>query len=288
MKYPITILGEIHFSFRFIIELIKRNIVPETIIIKESNYEKFDCNVFGIEDEWTKMYKKYYLLWKQTLKEICHINRIRLILTKDIQSVTSSNKYLITAGLSTILRKEVIEQYEFPLNVHPSILPYFKGPQPEAQMIVNNENYFGVTIHFLTEQIDSGDIYFQRPLNSGIMNVYELEIEEAKIASIGIKNIIKNRISLKTDKRLGSYYSYLKEEELSLKNKKTSELKNLLRLLPEEFPYLSNGKEIIYPIEISDKKTGMKIETGTDSIYLKKWVEKTSAHNIVYKSLGSK
>ncbi|MCF8306026.1 MAG: hypothetical protein K9I71_06475 [Ignavibacteriales bacterium] len=287
MKYPITILGEIHFSYRVIYELIQNKIIPEIIIINNNSYEKFDKNIFKIKDNWTSVYKEYHLNWRKKLIKICKTYEIKLFITTDIVSVISYNKYLIVAGFSTILKNDILQYFELPLNIHPSLLPYFKGPQPEAQMIFNNQNYFGVTIHFITKQIDSGDIYFQQMFLPQNMNIYELEIVEGKIASIGIKNILSNQHIVKRANGVGSYFSFLKNEELCINNKKNTVINSLLRLLPEEFPYLIDSKQIIYPIELSDKKTEKVIDTGVDRIYLYKWIEKTSAHKIVYKSLGS-
>jgi hypothetical protein len=108
MKYPITILGEIHFSYRVIIELLKKKIIPETIIIKDSSFEKFDNGIFNIEDNWTSIYKNYHVSWKQNLIDNCKIYRIKLFITSDIQSIISPNKYLIVAGFSTILKNDIL------------------------------------------------------------------------------------------------------------------------------------------------------------------------------------
>jgi len=271
MRYPITILGEIHFSYRVIFELLKNNIIPDTIIIKESNFAKIDVSIFNIEDTWTNIYKDYHLNWRHNLIDCCKKHSIKLFITNDIQSVVKPNKYLIVAGFSTILKNSLLQFFETPLNIHPSILPHFRGPQPEAQMIFNNQDYFGVTIHLITKQIDSGDIYFQQELPSQKMNIYELEITEGKIASQGIEKILLNKNEIRKSKKTGSYFSFLKNEELCVNEKTASEINELLRLLPEEFPYLKNGEEIIYPIELSNKETKKAVDTGVEIIYLTKW-----------------
>lgn len=49
-------------------------------------------------------------------------------------------------------------------NIHPSFLPFYKGSVPTAWAIINNENYFGITIHKLSKKLDSGDIYYQKKI----------------------------------------------------------------------------------------------------------------------------
>jgi methionyl-tRNA formyltransferase len=47
------------------------------------------------------------------------------------------------------------------LNVHPSLLPHYRGPYPLFWMLRHGDRRFGVTIHFMDEHLDSGDIAAQ-------------------------------------------------------------------------------------------------------------------------------
>jgi len=47
------------------------------------------------------------------------------------------------------------------LNLHPSLLPRYRGPDPLALQIANRESIFGVTLHLLNAQFDRGDIVDQ-------------------------------------------------------------------------------------------------------------------------------
>ncbi len=47
------------------------------------------------------------------------------------------------------------------LNVHPSLLPHYRGPYPLFWMFQQGDQQFGVTIHFMDEQMDTGDIAAQ-------------------------------------------------------------------------------------------------------------------------------
>lgn len=50
------------------------------------------------------------------------------------------------------------------INVHPSLLPNYKGPNPYSAVILNQEQETGVTLHLMDEGFDSGDIVSQRSM----------------------------------------------------------------------------------------------------------------------------
>ncbi len=49
------------------------------------------------------------------------------------------------------------------INVHPSMLPKYRGGNPYSRVIMNGETETGVTIHFMDEGFDTGDIIAQKP-----------------------------------------------------------------------------------------------------------------------------
>lgn len=50
------------------------------------------------------------------------------------------------------------------INVHPSLLPDYRGPNPYSSVIFNDEKETGVTLHFMDENFDTGDIIAQKKL----------------------------------------------------------------------------------------------------------------------------
>ncbi len=48
------------------------------------------------------------------------------------------------------------------INVHPSMLPKYRGGNPYSRVIMNGETETGVTIHFMDEGFDTGDIIAQK------------------------------------------------------------------------------------------------------------------------------
>lgn len=72
---------------------------------------------------------------------------------------------LISCGFPYIIEKEVIDSTTFAINVHPTLLPKYRGFQSGPYIIINGENKTGVTIHFMDVGMDTGDIILQKEVN---------------------------------------------------------------------------------------------------------------------------
>ena len=67
------------------------------------------------------------------------------------------------AGFMKILSKNFIKSFKGKiLNIHPSLLPRFKGLNTHERVIKNNETYSGCTVHFVNSKLDSGKIILQK------------------------------------------------------------------------------------------------------------------------------
>ena len=62
-----------------------------------------------------------------------------------------------------ILSKNFIKDFKgIILNIHPSLLPKFKGLNTHARAIDNKEKYSGCTVHYVNSKLDSGQIIIQK------------------------------------------------------------------------------------------------------------------------------
>ena len=62
-----------------------------------------------------------------------------------------------------ILSKRFIKSFQgIILNIHPSLLPKYKGLNTHQRAINNKEKYSGCTVHFVTSRLDSGKIILQK------------------------------------------------------------------------------------------------------------------------------
>ena len=72
-------------------------------------------------------------------------------------------KLICLAGFMRILSKNFIKRFKGKiLNIHPSLLPKYKGLNTHQRAISNNEKYSGCTVHFVNSRLDSGKIILQK------------------------------------------------------------------------------------------------------------------------------
>tara|TARA_B100000900_G_scaffold163599_1_gene138888 strand:+ start:277 stop:858 length:582 start_codon:yes stop_codon:yes gene_type:complete len=69
------------------------------------------------------------------------------------------------AGFMKILSKNFIKNFDGKiLNIHPSLLPKFKGLNTHERVLKNKEKYSGCTVHFVNSKLDSGKIILQKKI----------------------------------------------------------------------------------------------------------------------------
>ena len=72
-------------------------------------------------------------------------------------------KIICLAGFMQILSKSFIKRFKGKiLNIHPSLLPKYKGLNTHKRALNDNEKYSGCTVHFVNTKLDSGKIILQK------------------------------------------------------------------------------------------------------------------------------
>ena len=81
-----------------------------------------------------------------------------------IQTLKFYNVEIIClAGFMKILSKKFIDNFKDRiLNIHPSLLPKYKGLNTHERAIMNNEKFSGCTVHLVNSKLDSGKIILQK------------------------------------------------------------------------------------------------------------------------------
>jgi len=71
--------------------------------------------------------------------------------------------FICLAGFMKILSKNFIKRFKGKIiNIHPSLLPKYKGLNTHERVINNNENISGCSVHYVTAKLDSGKIIMQK------------------------------------------------------------------------------------------------------------------------------
>ena len=87
------------------------------------------------------------------------------IAEKKIHNELKKNKIelICLAGFMKILSKNFIKKFKGKiLNIHPSLLPKYKGLNTHQRAIENKDKYSGCTVHFVNSKLDSGKIILQK------------------------------------------------------------------------------------------------------------------------------
>ena len=74
-------------------------------------------------------------------------------------------KFICLAGFMKILSKEFIKKFNGKIiNIHPSLLPKYKGLNTHSRAIKNKETFAGCTVHYVTAKLDAGKIIIQKKI----------------------------------------------------------------------------------------------------------------------------
>lgn len=77
----------------------------------------------------------------------------------------ASNSLGICSGFNQVFSQKLIDKFGTCVNIHPSLLPYYRGPVPSYWVLKNSEAKTGYTIHLMTSKIDSGEIVYQEQVD---------------------------------------------------------------------------------------------------------------------------
>jgi formyltetrahydrofolate-dependent phosphoribosylglycinamide formyltransferase len=72
-------------------------------------------------------------------------------------------KFICLAGFMKVLSKNFIKKFKGKIiNIHPSLLPKYKGLNTHKRALKNKEKFVGCTVHYATIKVDSGKIILQK------------------------------------------------------------------------------------------------------------------------------
>ena len=94
---------------------------------------------------------------------------------------------IILSGYMKILSSDVVEKYHGKiLNIHPSLLPKYKGINTHQRVIDNKEPFHGATVHFVTKKLDDGPLIMQQKISVDNKDTVETLKEKVHSAEYSI------------------------------------------------------------------------------------------------------
>jgi methionyl-tRNA formyltransferase len=152
---------------------------------------------------------------KKIIKNKLLSEKIDILKTRNINKLESTIRiykadYLLSAHFNQLINKNILDIPKYGcLNIHPGLLPVYKGVDPAFYMLLREEAPFGVTLHYQDEFFDTGStiekiIYKQNDKIS-------LFLLNCKLFILGIERLlnllkVKNLLSTTTSKDKDSNY----------------------------------------------------------------------------------
>ncbi|MGY4686364.1 phosphoribosylglycinamide formyltransferase [Petrotoga sp. DB-2] len=104
---------------------------------------------------------------------------------------------MVLAGYMRILPGYIVRYYaDKIINIHPSLLPKYPGLRSIERAYNNKEEYIGITIHYVEEEVDTGKIILQKKLKvDKNWDLEKLEEEIHKLEHQYYPQVIENLLS---------------------------------------------------------------------------------------------
>lgn len=208
------------------------------------------------------------------IKKLAKMNNIPVITPNKIKEeyqniIDYKPDIIITCAYGQIIPKELIEYPRLGcINVHASLLPKLRGGAPIHRAVIDGHKETGITIMYMDEKMDNGDIISQRKIpisdidNTGIIHDKLKKIGKELLLDTMKSIIVGTNERIKQDEKEVTYaYNIKRADELLDFTKTTKELYNQVRgLYPWPLSYLLiDGLEIkvleakVHPDNINGK-----------------------------------
>lgn len=235
--------------------------------ILESLIKEYHVSLVVCQPDKEKDRKGNYIY--SPVKKIALENNIKVIQPSKIRKeydeiLEEKPDLIITCAYGQILPKAILEIPRLGcINVHASLLPKLRGGAPIHHALIDGLDKTGITIMYMDEKMDNGDIIAQREIE--IKEEEYLDSLYQKLSFLGrdllletLPSIIdgtNNRIK-QNEEEVTFGYNITKEEEKIDFNKTSKEIYNLVRGLnsvPGAYAFLDEKRIKIYQTKILDK-----------------------------------
>ena len=118
------------------------------------------------------------------IKELIKLNELEIKIYEKVSNLKP--KFLgdcdvvFSVGYLKKISSEIIENYKI-INLHPSLLPKYKGLMTHKRMLINKEVKYGYSIHKVTKYLDDGEILNQKQKNISTYNEDDLSLNHKRL-----------------------------------------------------------------------------------------------------------
>lgn len=180
---------------------------------------------------------------------------------------------IITASYGQIIPKNILDIPQFGcINIHPSLLPKYRGPSPIQTVILNDDKHTGITIMLMNEKMDTGPIIAQKEIavenNENYQDLEKrLSLESADFLLEILPQYIQGKIKPKTQNDTeASYTKILSRQDGQIDFKKSAQEIERMLLAFEPWPgvwtYFKKRRVKIIKAKAVQKPSETTIETS--------------------------
>ena len=116
-----------------------------------------------------KLFQSHSIITNNTLspniKKLIEIKKLDIKVYENISSISprilEGTELIFSVGYMKTIDTKIINKYEI-INLHPSLLPSYKGLMTQKRMLINQERYFGFSIHKVSPLLDNGEVISQK------------------------------------------------------------------------------------------------------------------------------
>ena len=133
-------------------------------LIKFSLKKRSPIEIILIISDNTKAKGLKFAKLYQIKKKVYNYNKKKISEKRILKDLKLNDiKLICLAGFMKILSEDFIRKFKGKiLNIHPSLLPKYKGLNTHHRAIQNKEKYSGCTVHLVNSKLDSGKIILQK------------------------------------------------------------------------------------------------------------------------------
>lgn len=177
--------------------------------------------------------------------------------------IVNNNVDIVLVGTwAEKIRKEIFNAPKIgTINVHPSLLPKYRGPNPYLQAIWHGETHSGITFHLMTEKYDAGNILAQARIKIYEQDTgKELRTKTTTTAKFLCAELLKDLqsncvVPTPQDENQASYYPEIAPQDMTLNFAKESSKEILLHVRafhPFRPTYIQEGDDfwIVNPYKV--------------------------------------
>ena len=173
-----------------------------------------------------------------SIKNFCKKEKINFFLLKKKKKIIKkllslflklSPDVIITCHFNYIFQNYFLKTAKFGcINLHPSLLPLYRGQSPQHWPIIYNDKYYGLSVHFMTSKVDEGNILYQKKiLKPKNIYVYELQSNLRKFyfhAILSSLRLVQSGLKgKKQNKKKTIYKGKIKNKDFTINSKHSAQ-----------------------------------------------------------------